>query len=305
MACRTRRDFRFTAVRGYPAITRDHHAASPLPSPSALRGALAVAPPPSRLRRHTRSRHRQGRARSCRRHRVAFAAIARRARRRRDGDRGDEIARSGAHGLATLLRGSPASRSSRTAGRAPRPACSSEARTAQTVVLIDGLRVESASAGATRAGGDPARTGRADRDPARSGVDALRRRCDRRRHPGLHAAGRRRLAANASAGYGTYAPSADRGNSPDRAPVRDALSESADAAATATTRSSIRRTSRTTPTATATHQPARTARRGRCRTTRPAQYFRSRLDNRFDGGDAYPTTRSPRSRRGASRAATV
>ncbi len=36
--------------------------------------------------------------------------------------------------------------------------------------------------------GDSARPDRADRDPARPRVEPVRRRCDRRRHPGVHAA---------------------------------------------------------------------------------------------------------------------
>ena len=103
--------------------------------------------------------------------------------------------------------------------------------------------------------GDPARPDRAHRDPARARVEPLRRRCDRRRDPGVHEKRRRPLAANASAGYGTYNTGTSKGGvaaAPGRSPTRCSGPRSG---AAASRPSRIRRTSASTPTPTAT--PAR------------------------------------------------
>ena len=100
----------------------------------------------------------------------------------------EEIARSGAQSLTELLQrqagieimqnGGPGS----TSGVFIRGA-----NRGQTLLLIDGLRVSSASVGAPSLEAVPLGPDRAHRDPARPGLVAVRRRRDRRRHPDLHA----------------------------------------------------------------------------------------------------------------------
>ena len=105
----------------------------------------------------------------------------------------DEIARAGVQSLAELLQRQPGVEIVQNGG----PGAVSGvflrgANRGQTLVLVDGLRVGSSSAGVDDAGGDSARPDRADRGPARTGVEPLRRRRHRRRDPGVHAPRRRR-----------------------------------------------------------------------------------------------------------------
>ena len=228
-------------------------------------------------------------ARPDRRDGGARAAAAHRPRRRRDGDRRATRSRAAASRASSqLLQRQPGVEIVQNGG----PGATSGvflrgANAAQTLVLVDGMRVASASSGADRARGDPARPDRADRNPARARVEPVRRRCDRRRDPGVHAsADHGATHANASIGYGTLRHARRVGGraggirvargTPCRSPV---------GAATASTRSSIRRTSATTriATAIATRASARTASCSSRPVTRcSVQYFRSHLDSQFD-----------------------
>ena len=118
----------------------------------------------------------------------------------------DEIARAGAEGIVALLQRQPGVEIIRNGG----PGSTSGvflrgANAAQTLVLIDGMRVASASSGATALEAIPLGADRADRDPARAGVEPVWRGCDRRRRSRCsRAAARPALHANASLGYGTF-----------------------------------------------------------------------------------------------------
>ena len=161
------------------------------------------------------------------------------------------------------------------------------------------------------AGGDSARADRADRDPARAGVEPLRRRCDRRRHPGLHAARRRRRARQCvgrlrHVRHRRRDRRASRGGSDARARQR---ARSPDAAATASTRSSIRPISATTPIATAiaTRASARNgALAGSRRTTRCRCSTSAAVSTTSSTAATRSTTgRSRRSPRGGRRSTIV
>ena len=177
--------------------------AAPRPAvPPALRWSRS----PVRRRAQPGARRRRRHARPGRGDRGARAAADRRAARRRHGDR--------RRGNRARRRAEPRRAAAAAARRRDRPERRAPARVSgvflrganrgQTLVLIDGLRVGFVVGGRDVARGDSARPDRAHRDPARTGVEPLRRRRDRRRDPGVHARGGGALAANASAGYGTY-----------------------------------------------------------------------------------------------------
>ena len=122
-------------------------------------------------------------------HRGARPAAARRPARRRHRDRRATRSRAPARRASpSCCSASPASRSSRTAARARLSGVFLRgANRSQTLVLIDGIRDRVVERGRDVARSDSARPDRPHRDPARTGVEPLRRGRDRRRHPGVHA----------------------------------------------------------------------------------------------------------------------
>ena len=292
--------FRVVPINRRAGSPRHERSRSPCRFPCRSR-APALAPPRSRpvctfRLCSTRARNR----RRARRDRSTRSSSPRRARRSALIDLvadvtvigADEIARGGAQGLAELLQRQPgveivqnggpgATSGVFLRGANSRPDAGAGRRHARRIV--DERR--------RGAGGHPARPDRADRDPARTRVEPVRRRCDRRRDPGVHAhaaatactpmrrvpataryrhlgsvggVSRRRGAAGAAALQfsGTPERRLQRHRQPGELQLQPRSRRLSQRAASA-------------PTAAATGRPGR-------RLT--AQYFRSRLDAQFDGG---------------------
>jgi vitamin B12 transporter len=203
----------------------------------------------------------------------------------------DEIARSGADGIVALLARQPGVEIARNGG----PGSTSGvflrgANTTQTLVLIDGMRVASASSGATALEAIPLeQIERIEilRGPASSlyGADAIGgvvQVFTRRGAPGIH--------ANASVGYGTFGTaSGTLGVSGGAGPWRGSVQA---AGARSDGFNAI-----TNP-ANFSYDPDRDGYRNASVSahgsyapadgqTLSLQYFRSRLDNQYDGGDAF------------------
>ena len=219
----------------------------------------------------------------------------------------DEIVRSGAQSLTELLQRQPGVEITINGG----PGSTSGAflrgaNAGQTLVLIDGLRVGSSSVGATSLEAIPARPDRAHRDPARAGVEPVRRRCDRRRDPGVHQTrGGRRVRAQ------RWRPATAPTTRATRAPacagrwVRCASrSQAGGTRSAASTRSKIPATSATTAIATAIDARTSAATpccRGRRGRKSPSRTSSNRLNNAVRRRRRASTTaRSRRSRRGRS-----
>ena len=163
----------------------------------------------------------------------------------------------------------------------------------QTLVLIDGMRIASSSAGRDVARGDPARPDRPHRDPARTGVEPLRRRCDRRRRSRCSrgAATARPRQRERGLRHLRHLGRRRRASAAARAPLRYAVQGAAPGSARLQRDRESGRLSRTTPTATATNRSDASANLvvslQRASRKSPAQYFHSRLDNQFDGGPGF------------------
>ena len=192
----------FNAVRGCTATRSSTHAFTVLPGVAPARvesgnpGAATDGCSPRRRGRHRRrpiqSRRQIRHARPRRGHGIAQCAADHRPAGRRDGHR---------------CRRDPAQRCAKPAAVAATPARRRSRDCGRSRFDVGGIparRQRGPDAGADRrppcridvvrrhhAGGHPARPDRTHRDPARTGVEPLRRRRDRWRDPGLHQAGRR------------------------------------------------------------------------------------------------------------------